>query len=135
MQVNKLHHCVYALQYHLVLVTKFRKKCLTGAMLKAFETQASERCQAWGGKLLQANGESDHVHLLIELPPSAALADFVNALKTGTSRRLRSEFAQHLAGYYNKPVLWSRSYCVLSCGGAPLEIIKQYIEQQDRPDD
>ena len=134
MQINKLHHCVYALQYHLVLVTKYRKKCLTSAMLREFKVQAEERCAAWSGKLLQANGESDHVHLLIELPPSAALADFVNALKTGTSRRLRSEFAEHLSGYYSKPVLWSRSYCVLSCGGAPLEVIKQYIEQQDRPD-
>ena len=64
-----------------------------------------------------------------------ALAEFVNALKTGTSRRLRSMFSQELAGVYSKPVLWSRSYCVLSCGGAPQEIIKQYIQQQDRPDD
>ena len=54
---------------------------------------------------------------------------------TGTSRRLRTIFAQELAGVYSKPVLCSRSYCVLSCGGAPLEIIKQYIQQQDRPDD
>ena len=59
----------------------------------------------------------------------------MNALKTGTSRRLRTMFAQELAGVYSKPTLWSRSYCVLSCGGAPLEIIKQYIQQQDRPDD
>ena len=62
-----------------------------------------------------------------------APAEFVNALKTGTSRRLRTMFARELAGVYCKPVLWSRSYCVLSCGGAPLEIIKQYIQQQDRP--
>ena len=54
----------------------------------------------------------------------------MNALKTGTSRRLRTMFAQELAGVYSKPVLWSRSYCVLSCGGAPLEIIQQYIQQQ-----
>jgi putative transposase len=94
-----------------------------------------QRCAAWGGRLIEANGEHDHVHLLIELPPTAALADFVNALKTGTSRRLRAMFAQELAGVYSKPVLWSRSYCMLSCGGAPLEIIKQYIQQQDRPDD
>lgn len=104
-------------------------------MLQSFETQARERCEAWGGKLLEVNGEADHVHLLLELPPTAALADFVNALKTGTSRRLRNEFREHLAQFYTKPVLWSRSYCVLTCGGAPLEIIKQYIQQQARPDD
>lgn len=133
MQISKLHHCVYSLNYHLVLVTKFRRKCLTAPMLAEFEVQAKERCAAWGGRLIEANGEPDHVHLLIELPPTAALAEFVNALKTGTSRRLRTIFAQELAGVYSKPVLWSRSYCVLSCGGAPLEIIKQYIQQQDRP--
>jgi putative transposase len=76
----------------------------------------------------------DHVHLLIELPPTVALADFVNALKTGTSRRLRSAFAGYLSTIYSKPVLWSRSYCVLSCGGAPLSVIQQYIQQQDRPE-
>jgi len=103
-------------------------------MLAEFEVQAKERCAAWGGRLIEANGESDHVHLLIELPPTAALAEFVNALKTGTSRRLRSEFAAHLGAFYSKPVLWSRSYCVLSCGGAPLAVIKQYIQQQDRPE-
>ena len=103
-------------------------------MLVEFELQAKERCEAWGGKLIEANGEADHVHLRLDLPPTAALADFVNALKTGTSRRLRTMFAEELAGVYSKPVLWSRSYCVLSCGGAPLAVIQQYIEQQDRPE-
>ncbi len=135
MQLSSLHHCVYSLQYHLVLVTKYRKRCLTSEMLTDFESQARERCEAWGGRLIEANGEPDHVHLLIELPPTVALADFVNALKTGTSRRLRSVHEQHLSGFYSRPVLWSRSYCVLSCGGAPLEVIKQYIQQQDRPND
>lgn len=134
MQINKLNHCVYSLHYHLVLVTKYRKKCLTVPMLVEFELQAKERCEAWGGKLIEANGEADHVHLLLDLPPTAALADFVNALKTGTSRRLRTMFAEELAGVYSKPVLWSRSYCVLSCSGAPLAVIQQYIEQQDRPE-
>jgi putative transposase len=94
MQINTLHHCVFSLHYHLVLVTKHRRKCLTAPML----------------------------------------ADFVNALKTGTSRRLRGTFASHLATFYAKPVLWSRSYCVLSCGGALLALIQQYIQQQDRPE-
>ena len=102
MQISKLHHCVYSLNYHLVLVTKYRRKCLTAPMLAEFEVQAKERCAAWGGRLIEANGEPDHVHLLIELPPTAALAEFVNALKTGTSRRLRSMFAQELAGVYSK---------------------------------
>ena len=103
-------------------------------MLVSFEGQAKERCEAWGGRLLEFNGEADHIHLLLELPPTVVLADFVNALKTGTSRRLRNEFKEHLASVYKKPVLWSRSYCILTCGGAPLEIIQQYIQQQARPE-
>lgn len=132
--LKTLHHCVYGLNYHLVLVTKYRKRCLTVPMLDAFESQARERCEAWAGRLIELNGEADHVHLLIELPPTIALADFVNALKTGTSRRLRNEFREHLDLFFSKPTLWSRSYCVLSCGGAPLEIIQRYIQQQERPE-
>jgi putative transposase len=135
MQLQTLYHCVFSLQYHLVIVTKYRKKCLTKAMLDDLAMQAKERCEAWGGRLIECNGEVDHVHLLLELPPTAALADFVNALKTGTSRRLRNEYTAHLAQFYDKPVLWNRSYCILSSGGAPLEIIKQYIQQQARPED
>ncbi len=133
MPLNALYHCVYSLTYHLVIVTKYRKKCLTAPMLESFEAQARERCEAWGGKILEVNGEADHLHLLLELPPSIALAGFVNALKTGTSRRLRNDFTQHLARFYTKPVLWSRSYCILSSGGAPLEVLKRYIQDQDRP--
>lgn len=72
--------------------------------------------------------------MLFTLPPKHTLADFVNALKTGTSRRLRSEFAAEVSAVYRKPVLWSRSYCVISCGGAPLTVLKQYIESQERPE-
>jgi len=135
MSLNTLYHCVFSLQYHLVIVTKYRKKCLNKVMLDDFDRQARARCEAWGGRLIESNGEADHVHLLVELPPTVALADFVNALKTGTSRRLRNEYSEHLRHFYDKPVLWSRSYCVISCGGAPLDMIKQYIQQQRRPDD
>lgn len=133
MEMNTLYHCTYSLHYHLVVVTKYRKRCLTGAMLDDFARQAQERCAAWGGRLLECNGEADHVHLLLELPPTCALADFVNALKTGTSRRLRNVYAGHLGQFYDRPVLWSRSYCIISCGGAPLDVIRQYIGQQARP--
>ena len=69
-------------------------------------------------------------HLLLQLPPNLDLSVFVNNLKTTSSRLLRKEFAHKLNRVYRKPVLWSRSYCILSCGGAPLSILKQYIERQ-----
>ncbi len=131
-RLKALHHCVFSLHYHLVVVTKYRRKALTPEMIADFTEQASERCAAWGGELMECNGEADHVHLLMWLPPTVRVADFVNALKTGTSRRLRNKYAAHVRKHYRKPVLWSRSYCVISAGGAPLEILKQYIQNQDK---
>jgi putative transposase len=80
-------------------------------------------------------GEADHVHLLPGLVPTAALADFVNALKPGTRRRVRNEFSNPPASIYDKPVLWRRSDCILNCGGAPPDIIQPTIEQQTTPAD
>ena|ERR1035437_1795932 len=128
------YHCVYALNYHLVLVTKYRRKCLSCAMLKVIESSARERCASRGGELLEANGESDHVHLLVSLPPNVSPGEFVNAVKSNTARILRRDFLRELARVYSQPGLWSRSYCAISVGGAPLEVLKRYIEEQERPE-
>lgn len=131
--IRQRHHCVYALNYHLVLVTKYRRKCLTAPMLEVIENLARERCASRDGELLECNGEADHVHLLVSLPPHIAFSEFVNALKTNTARVLRRDFTGELSRWYSQPVLWSQSYCAISVGGAPLEVLKRYIEQQDRP--
>jgi putative transposase len=127
------HHCVYALHDHWVLVTKYRRRCLTAPMLGVIEASARERCASRDGELVQCNGEPDHLHLLVSLPPHVALSEFVNALRTNTARVLRRDFREDLGRWYSEPVLWSRRYCAISVGGAPLEILKRYIEQQDRP--
>ncbi len=128
--LKSLHHCVYNTKYHLVLVTKYRNPVINEDILKRLSELIAERVDAWEGELFEVNGEPDHLHILMELPPKYAVADFVNALKTGTSRRVRNEFADHVNRYYWKPFFWSKSYCVVTCGGAPLSIIKQYIENQ-----
>ena len=125
------HHCVYNVKYHLVLVTKYRHKVINANILCRLKEMVSDRVEAWEGELVEINGEPDHLHMLFELPPKYAVSDFVNALKTSTSRKIRNEFADHLKSFYWKPVFWSRSYCVVTCGGAPLSIVKQYIENQD----
>ena len=130
---KRLYHCTYALQYHLVLVTKYRRRCLTTPMLVALRAICETQLAGKGGSVLELNAEADHVHLLIELPPKAALSSVVNSLKTVTARLLRRDFGAHLARFYSKPVLWSRSYFIASCGGAPLAVIKQYIAQQEEP--
>lgn len=131
---HKLHHCVYALSYHLVLVTKYRRRCITRPVLDRLGEIVGQRCTDWRGKLVEFNGEADHVHALIELPPNLDLSSFVNNVKTTSSRLIRRDFADQLNHVYRgKPVFWSRSYCIISCGGAPLSVIKQYVEQQAAP--
>lgn len=132
--IHKLYHCTYALSYHFVFVTKYRRKCFTGPMLDRLREIVDDLCVSWGGKLVEMNGEADHIHLLLEMNPKAAPSVVANNFKTVTSRLLRKDFAKELAKVYNKPVLWSRTYFVTSCGGAPLSVIKQYIEQQERPE-
>jgi putative transposase len=128
--IKKLFHCSYALSYHFVFVTKYRRRCLTPAMRRRLREIVLALCERWGGRLVEMNGEADHLHLLLELNPKASPAVTANNLKTVTSRLLRKEFDSLLAKTYRQRVLWSRSYFVASCGGAPLAVIKQYIEQQ-----
>ena len=123
---------VYKMTFHLVLVTKYRHKCLTKPMLERLEEICKIQCEHWDIKLLEFGGEADHVHLLIEMHPSVTPSTFIGSLKTVTSRLIRKEFAEHLKPYYWKPVFWSRSYCLLSTGGATNETIKQYIQNQQK---
>ena len=74
------------------------------------------------------------VHLLLDMHPNIMLSKFINNLKTVTSRLMRKEFAEHLTQFYWKPVLWKRAYCLLTVGGTTIDIIRQYIEKQERPD-
>jgi putative transposase len=121
------------MKYHLVLVTKYRNKCFTGEILDSLKVICIAQCKKWDVALLEFGGESDHVHLMLGLNPTIEPAKFINSLKTVTSRLIRKQFAEHLSHYYWKPVLWSRAYCLLTAGGAPLEVLREYIENQDRP--
>ena len=127
--INKSRHAAYLLHVHLVFVTKYRKKILGDLHLAALNQCAAEVCRDFGAELKECDGEADHVHMLIEYGPTVQLSVLVNSLKAVTSRRLRNEFLD-LRGAYSKPVLWSRSYFASSCGGAPLDVIKQYIQNQ-----
>lgn len=84
-------------------------------------------------ELVEMDGEHDHVHLLINYPPKLAISSLVNSLKGVSSRLLRRDRPDIAARYYYKGVLWTPSYFASSCGGAPISIIRQYIEQQQTP--
>jgi putative transposase len=122
-------HCVFALHVHLVFVTKYRRKVLTEAAHETLRDLFARLCQEFEARMVEANGEDDHVHLLVEYPPKVALSKLVNSLKGVSSRRLRQLHPEIVQRYY-KGVLWSSSYFAASCGGAPLSIIRQYVEDQ-----
>jgi putative transposase len=88
----------------------------------------------WDCKLIEFNGEEDHIHLLFQYYPQMELPKFVNNIKSVSSRRIRSEYAQHVNNFYWKDVLWNESYFIASCGGVTVSILRQYIEQQNTPE-
>ncbi len=91
-------------------------------------------CVGWDGHLVECSGEADHLHALLDVPPKVRPSDIINNIKTVLSRRLRSEFPALRAAYRGKPVLWSPSYCIVSAGGAPIEILRTYVQNQSRPE-
>jgi len=132
--LNKARGCVYRLSVHIVFVTKYRRKVITKEILDDLEKIFSRLCLAKKCQLVSFNAEEDHCHLLVEMYPDVAPSRLVNTLKTVSSRLIRRDYATHLQKfYYKKPVLWTGAYCVISTGGAPLEVIKKYIESQDSP--
>ncbi len=98
------------------------------------ETVMRKVCEGFEAELKEFNGEADHVHLLVHYPPKVALANLVNSLKGVSSRRLRAEFTGRVDRANMHGRFWSPSYFAGSCGGAPLQVVKDYIAQQKRPD-
>lgn len=128
--LRKERHSVSDLKIHLVCVTKYRRKIFTSESLAVIEKSFKEVAAKMDFQIQEFNGESDHIHALIEYPPKLSVSQIVNALKGVSSRR----YGQ--AGYtkpYGKDALWSPSYFVSSIGGVPLDILKQYIQNQEKP--
>jgi REP-associated tyrosine transposase len=120
---------VYALHVHLVFVTKYRRGVLDDAAIETLKGIFAKVAADFGATLIACDGEDDHVHLLVDYPPKVAIPTLVNSLKGVSSRLLRQQ-RPDIAKRYWKGVLWSPSYFASSCGGAPLAVVRQYVEQQ-----
>ncbi|WP_280892236.1 IS200/IS605 family transposase [Streptomyces sp. LBL] len=101
--------------------------------LRRCEEVMRDVCTDFGAELREFNGERDHVHLLVHYPPKVAISRLVGSLKGVSARRLRPEFPSHIRKYLSGEHFWSPSYFAASCGGAPLPVIKEYIENQKLP--
>ena len=125
-------HCVFNLHVHLVFVTKYRKNIFNKTAINILHVIFEKVCNDFDAQLIEMDGEEDHVHLLVHYPPKIAIAKLVNSLKGVSSRMLRQHYPA-IKKHYFKNVLWSPSYFAASCGGAPIAVIRQYIEQQKTP--
>lgn len=129
MELDTNAHSVFFLYYHLILVTKYRKK--------VFDDEVSNRARElfeaiapnYKIKVLEWNHEQDHIHVLFKAQPKTELSKFINAYKSASSRVLKKEYPSMKEQLW-KERFWSRSFCLLSSGGVPTEVIKQYIEEQ-----
>ena len=131
-EIRHGRHCVFKMHVHLVFVAKYRRKVFDGDAIDRMRRMFGKVCEDMEASLVEMDGEDNHVHLLVEYPPKLAVSVLVNSLKGVSSRLLRKE-RPDLKKRYWKNVLWSPSYFASSCGGAPISIIKQYIEQQETP--
>ena len=125
--------CVFALHVHLVFVAKFRRKVFTKEVLVHTREIFKNVCKDFGAGLVEFEGERDHVHLLVNYPPKISISKLVNSLKGVSARLLRKKAYPTIVRYLWGGSLWSPSYFAGSCGGAPISIIRQYIEGQNTP--
>lgn len=119
---------------HLVFVTKYRRGVFTKEILDELSPIFSSVCADFESELVEFDGEEDHVHLLVNYPPKVTVSKLVNSLKGVSSHLIRKKDYPSIRKKLWGNALWSPSYFAGSCGGAPISIIRQYIEQQQTPE-
>ena len=123
-------HCVSLTHVHLVFVTKYRHEVFTKEILDDLRPMFASVCADFESELMEFDGEDDHVHLLVNYPPKVAVSNLVNSLKGVSSRMIQKKNYPSIRKKLWGGALWSPSYFAGSCGGAPIAVIRQYIEQQ-----
>lgn len=118
---------------HLVFVTKYRRKVFTRQVLTDLREIFTNICTDFAARLVEFDGEGDHVHMLVEYPPKVSVSKLVNSLKGVSSRLIRKKDYPSVKNALWGGNLWSPSYFAGACGGAPLTVIRQYIENQISP--
>ena len=126
-------HCVFLLHVHLVFLTKYRRGVRTKAIHDDLKEKFASVCHDFEAELVEFDGEDDHVHLLVTYPPKIAISALVNSLKGVSSRLIRKKRYPSIQKKLWGGSLWSPSYFAGSCGGAPISILRQYIEDQRTP--
>ena len=130
MKLDSNNHSVFLMYYHLVLVVKYRVKFLTLNYL-TFQKMFVEIGIKYNITLVEWNHDNDHVHILFKAHPNSELSKFVNVYKSASSRLIKRDFP-YIRKKLWKEMFWSRGFCLLTTGGAPINNIKKHIESQGR---
>ena len=133
MKLDSNAHLVFLLHYHLVLVVKYRREVFDNSISKRAKEIFEYIAPNYNITLQEWNHDKDHVHILFKAHPKTEISKFINAYKSASSRLLKKEFPQIRKRLW-KEKFWSQSFCLLTTGGAPIEIIKKYIESQGESD-
>jgi len=131
MQLDTNNHSVFLLYYHLVLVTKYRRKVIDDNISNRLKEIFEKIQNNYNITLQEWNHDKDHVHILFKAHPNSEISKFINAYKSASSRLIKKEFPEIKEQLW-KEYFWSRSFCLLTTGVQPIEIIKKYIESQGK---
>lgn len=129
MKLDNNNHSVFSMYYHLILVVKYRKKVFDDSISDYARSIFEKIAPSYNISLLEWNHDVDHVHIMFKAQPNSELSKFINAYKSASSRLIKRDFPE-LSNKLWKEYFWSQSFCLLTTGGAPIEVIKKYIETQ-----
>ena len=139
-QLDGNNHSVFSLNYHLILITKYRKEVITDVISEYLKHIFCYIAPKYKITLSEWNHDKDHIHILFKAEPDSEISKFINAYKAASSRLVKKDFPEirrlvkkdfpEIREKLWKEYFWSRSYCLITAGGAPLEILKEYIRTQ-----
>lgn len=129
MKLDNNNHSVFAMYYHLVLCVKYRRKVFDDTISEYARSIFERLAPDYNITLLEWNHDVDHVHIMFKAQPNSKLSKFINAYKSASSRLIKRDYPQIREKLW-KEYFWSQSFCLLTTGGAPMEVIRKYIETQ-----
>lgn len=127
----KNRHAYFLLQYHLVLITKYKKPVLFGDVDSFIKNYANKYFTNNNCNILEIESNKNYIHILFEAPVTIQLTNMVNGFKTISSRMVRKRFSKILTNYYRQPYFWSRSYFITTVGKNITKIVREYIKKQN----
>ncbi|WP_368661192.1 IS200/IS605 family transposase (plasmid) [Bacillus cereus] len=129
MKLDSNNHSVFLLYYHLVLVVRYRRNVFDDDMSDYAKDMFVRLSENYNITLVEWNHDVDHVHILFKAHPNTEMTKFINAYKSASSRLIKRDFPQVKKKLW-KEMFWSRSFCLLTTGGSPIDVVKIYIENQ-----